>query len=278
MTMTTTFNEWGHPVDQIHAGGAFRKLPRYNRTSDPGRGLFKTFGAVERDDAKLIPESQWKEVDWSHFVVGIKDQDGLGACLCYAAAGILECTRAMAGLDPLPLNAMHLYGQLRYPNDNGSEFEEVLQLLSTSGVITESTLSDDPKNWNPQTWPGSWKKEANLYRPEEVFDLPTRQHIGSAIQLGYCVLLGVSVTDGFEPDKDGVIRPYRVGPLNHGVYACGMKKMLGEWYVDLVNSWSTKWGKEGRAWFPLSCLPPKLNSWCIRAPIIPSNDPMWGGK
>ena len=97
----------------------------------------------------------------------------------------------------------------------------------------------------------------------------------SALQLGFFPLLGVSVTDAFEPDSQGIIHPYPLGGLNHGVCACGMKQINGKWYLLMPNSWGLKWGVNGIAWFPVECLPPQVPAWCVRAPTTPRNDPMF---
>lgn len=276
-TMRTVYDMYGSWNEEIYAGGEWRKLFRCDRRSEPGMGAFPVFRArlagADRGDVQLIPESQWLEIDKSRFVVGIKDQDGIGECLCEAIAGIAECCRAVMGLKKVVLSGSNLYGQVTQV-DQGSDFEETLSAASSTGIAPESVVPEGA--WKRGQWPSGWEQHAAKYRVLEVYDCPTREHIASAAQLGFHCLLGVSVTDGFEPDSNGIIRPYQIGQLNHGVYEAGMKRINGEWYLDLVNSWGTKWGRNGRAWFPMSCLPARVNAWAVRGMCIPPDESLFG--
>lgn len=217
---------------------------------------------------------QWVDVDKSEYLVGIKDQDGKGSCLCNAAVGAMEDTRYATGLKPIRYSAEQLYGQVAYPSDRGSDFEEDLQRLVKVGVTPESVVPAG--QWNPNKWPSGWEQAAAKGKLLKVLDCPTPDHLGSAAQIPgvYCVL-GVSVTSAFQPDSSGFIKPYRLGSINHGVREVGMKKLNGLWCFDMVNSWATSWGVKGRAWLPISCLPAKCPCWAVVEAVTPSDESMF---
>lgn len=261
-------------MEQVFAGGEWRKLFDCERKTEPG-SLFSTFDASklspERYTTPTIPESQWVDIDKSDCLVGIKDQDGIGSCLCNAVAGAMEDVAVAGGLAPIRLCAEQLYGQVAWPSDRGSDFEEDLKAVCQVGIAPESMVPAG--QWNPSKWPGGWKTAAKKYRALKVFDCPTPQHVASAAQIrGIYVVLGVSVTAAFKPDSSGIIHPYRVGGVNHGVREVGMKKISGAWYFDMVNSWGTSWGVKGRAWFPYASLPKNCPVYAIAEVVTPSDE------
>lgn len=264
-SIRTTYTD-GTSFQQVHAGGEWRRLVHI----EPPRGTFVT---LDRGEIPLIPESQWETVDWSHFVVGVKDQGQLGSCLPNAITGAYEDAMNMAGLTPRRLCAEQLYGQVAWPSDNGSTFEETLVKATTVGMVPEALVPAG--RWDPRTWPAEWAEVAKKFKVKEIFDCPTAQHVCTAIQRGFQLPFGVSVTNAFEPDSAGVIHPYKIGQLNHGVRGVGMKKIDGDWYIDMVNSWNARWGVNGHAWFPVRSLPSRVPAWAIRVGVYPSDDPMW---
>ena len=267
------FRQNGNDMD-VHDGTTWRRLVKFQ----PKRGMFQAFdariAAPDRATAPLLPEAQWVDVDKSRFLVGIKDQGQLGSCLTQAVTGSLEDLRAMIGLKRIRLCAEQLYGRVApYPRDQGSTFEECLSEITLHGSVPESVVPAGV--WNPGKYPSGWEQIALSYRAMEIYDCPTGAHLASACQLGFTCVLGVSVNDAFKPDANGVIHPYQPGNPNHGVRECGMRKIGGLWYFDMVNSWGTRWGMNGRALFPVKSLCTDVQAWAIRSPISPADDAMF---
>src|SRR5262245_32811573 len=71
-------------------------------------------------ETPMIQRAQWTEVTLEEFLPEVHDQDGVGACNCFATITCAEGCRNMQGLPPIALSPGWLYGRINGGHDNGS--------------------------------------------------------------------------------------------------------------------------------------------------------------
>jgi len=227
-----------------------------------------------RPEIKLIPREQWAEVDFSHFVPEILDQDRTNACNAFASIQTLHVLRAQAGLPYVKLSPGNLYGRINGGVDGGSNLSDAIQTLEKEGVCTAATVPE--LQWRPSRWPTGWRDEAKKFRILEAWDCPSFDHITSAILLGFPVNLGVLVGSNFTVGEDGWIADYRRGGGGHAMCGVGLLRhpSRGVWGVKVANSWGTRWGRSGFGILPESYFrsTPFTDGWAVRGAVDPSGE------
>jgi hypothetical protein len=82
----------------------------------------------------------------------------------------------------------------------------------------------------------------------------TVEEMKAAIYQYKVVTVDVAAGSGFgDPNSDGVITGCGSRSINHMVTLVGWKKIEGEDYFLVSNSWGTGWGQDGFAWSKLGC-------------------------
>lgn len=220
----------------------------------------------------LIPRSQWKPIDFSHFVPKILDQDGIGACNAFAAVQAMHVIRSQAGLPFVELSAGNLYGRINGGVDRGSTLGDAIQALMDTGVCKASTVPQ--LQWRRTSWPSSWKEEAKRFRILEAYDCPTFEHIASAILYGFPVDFGIFVGGRFRPDpQTGWLPDYVGGGGGHAM--CGVGLAYDDrrgWGIVTANSWGERWGKGGFCIVPESYFRRNVfaDAWAVRGVVDPT--------
>jgi len=238
--------------------------------SYPLGGRPRTLAAGERYPTldrviPLLDEASWHDLDYSHLLWHLHDQDGIGSCNACAATLALEGSREFAGQDRVQLSPGCLYGQICGGRDEGSQLADALQALRNVGTVPASVIP--PLVWQQDRWPPTWRDIAAEYRLDEVYDCPTLPHIVTALHYAWYVDLGIPVHANFEPDADGIIPPPRGALLGyHAMAGYGYRKIGTRHYVGCKNSWGP-WGpnNSGRCWIPQDYLDGCCtDAWCVR--------------
>ncbi|HOB43670.1 MAG TPA: C1 family peptidase [Bacillota bacterium] len=242
----------------LHPGAAYPILG-----SDPAR-----------PNITVIPREQWAEVDFSHLVAEILDQDGTNACNAFAAVQTLHVLRAEAGLPYVRLSPGNLYGRINGGVDGGSYLSDAIKELEKDGVCTAQTVPE--LEWRPRRWPVGWQTEAKKFRILEAWDCPTFEHLASALLLGFPVNLGVFVGRNFSPQSDGWLPDYRGGGGGHAMCGVGLcyHSQRKTWGIKVANSWGTWWGQDGFGVVPESYFRTGAfaDAWAVRGIVDPQGD------
>lgn len=228
----------------------------------------------------LVPEKDWVEFDLTEdsgfrAAVPVKDQDGKGACNGHAAVTSLEGARYLAGLTPVELSPWFVYAILCGGWDSGSNIGDALKLLSTKGTCP---FGDVPyATINPNALTKSNYEEALNYRIEIGSPATTFAELMSLTQRFTLFNFSIRVGNGFNNlDSEGC-PPFASGAGNHAITGgLGAKRMKnGRWKIKWQNSWTTKWGMDGYAWFHETHI--SRQSWFeaygVTAPLDTPGDP-----
>lgn len=179
------------------------------------------------------------------YSVKIKDQNGKGACNGHAAASSLEMARYVAGLPHVELSPWLVYADLCNGWDVGSNIAEALQYLEQNGTCPAEMVPYG--TINPRSVPAAARAAAE-YKIEIGYRLETFRDLCIAAALRMPFNFSVPVNSGFNNlDKDGCPQN-KPGPHNHAVTGGEELVILpsGELAIGMNNSWSPKWGWNGR--------------------------------
>jgi len=224
-----------------------------------------------RPDVTVIPRNQWAEIDFSHLVPEILDQDGQGACNAFASVQTLHVLRNQAGLPYVKLSAGNLYGRINGGVDAGSLLSDAVRTLEKEGVCTADTVPE--LQWRRRSWPRGWEEEAKRFRILEAWDCPSFDHLATALLLGFPVNLGILVGNHFNPGSDGWVPDYRGGGGGHAMCGVGLlfHRERNAWGIKVANSWGKRWGRDGFGIVPESYFQrtPFTDGWAVRGAVDP---------
>jgi len=203
-----------------------------------------------------LPKSDWQEFDATTDThpVAIKDQNGKGACNGFAAATSAEWARWLSGQTHVPLSGWFVYAILCNGVDRGSNIGDALDLLSKTGTCKDGSVTY--ATINPRRLTAEARAEATNYRIEIGETLPDFASIMTAVQFRRSGNFSIKAGPNFDASSldaigsDGVVG-YSRGAGNHAVaFVPAAKKLAnGDWAIKFQNSWGTKWGRAGFAWF-----------------------------
>lgn len=179
------------------------------------------------------------------------DQGQLGSCTGHGTVG------AMVFLHPKEMfSRLDAYYDGRViegdvDQDNGAQIADVLQGLSTAGVVTEDSWPYDPVTFAtpPANLGTDLVTKINEYaRVSDLDDLK------SCLAEGLPVVIGFSVYDNFESEEMAKTGMLTVpGPNDellggHCVLVIGYDETTQKCFVR--NSWGTEWGLSGNFYMP----------------------------
>lgn len=197
----------------------------------------------------LLDPARWEEFELDPGDIRIKDQDGKGACNGHAAATDMEWARRIAGMPHVPLSAWYVYAILCNGWDRGSNIGDALRLCTDRGVCLEPSVPY--ATINPRRIPEAAHAEAKRFRIEIGAKLEGFDALMTATQLRQPFNFSLCVGRGFDQlSAEGVVG-YSRGAGNHAICGgLGAKRLSGgEWAIKFANSWGTRWGQGGYAWF-----------------------------
>ncbi len=266
------------PEDSFWAGGEWRKLSKPSLMAQkPGA---ENRWTVEGSDANepLIPRDKWVEVDLSPFVWKVKNQGQLSSCCPTSGCSVIEISSARAGLNKFTLSVADAYQRINGGRDAGANLEDFTSIVTAAGVCTTDFCKEQAVR--ATDLPGYDVSRAK-HRVLKATFCPDFDAIASAIQRHKPVHFGLLVDSGFSPNDKGIIGPKKShGGGGHAVVACGMKKVNGEWYLVMLNSWGA-WGgsKDGSIISGCCLLHPSyiesmFGAFAYSAVVSPSDDPI----
>jgi hypothetical protein len=233
--------------------------------ADKLRLKWTAFG--DAPNVPLVPEADWKPVDYSNFLPDVYDQDGRGQCASSSACTLVEASYWMAGLSCPKLSAGDLYSRVNGGRDQGSMLEDNMEELLTNGVATAATV--------PYVWDGrrhdtaAVKAERAKRKVVEVYVCPTFEATVSALQQGFLCQVGLMWYNNYNPGSDGWLPSRGTGrPGGHALmaYGCAKNPRTGEWGLLIRNSWNAKWGIGGNCIIPKSDFGRDIGGfWAVRA-------------
>lgn len=232
--------------DYLLVGGGKRYLTA-KRTPAATRAKFAKYA----DSWPTIPQSKWKDFTLCDLCAPrILDQDGRGACVGHGAAGAFEMSWRINGRQPLDFDPWYLYALINGGQDGGAFVGDSLEAMQQYGVALFG--STPYAEYRLPRVPQKAKDEAKRFKPDVVYSCTTPTEIGSAAQRGHPVVFGCQVGGNFSPNSQGIIPRQSGGGGGHCMFVAGVRKINGEWYFHVVNSWSTSWGLNGTCFMPMS--------------------------
>jgi len=222
--------------------GVLRKLVSYQTESALMRGYTADF------DIPDVPESDWREFEYSTTLDTVEDQGDIGACNGFGASGAEWWVRWLAGLGTQRLSPWFVYAILCQGRDVGSSPHAALELLKTLGTCSFDRVPIgliNPRNLTQGAY-----DDALRFRVQRGPHISGFRQLMSATQLGFVVNGTLHADNGiYKLDRFGVSQN-RPGVHNHAIVkGLGAKRLPdGRWAVKYKNSWGRKFGLEGYAW------------------------------
>lgn len=227
---------------------------------------WKVYGEVP--GTKLIPRDQWQEVSLESYLPPVHDQDGKGQCNASATGTAIETSREIGGMSYVELSAGDLYSQINGGRDQGSLLEDGLEVATRDGMAPSKLV---PYVWNGRQYQTQAVKDARKqYRVVEAYLCPTFDHVASAIQQGFPVVVGIWWYDSyFRVDADGWLPRPSGNRGGHAITSYGLTKRGTQWGVSTRNSWGVAWGNGGNFVIPETAFDPNGISgyWAVRSVV-----------
>jgi hypothetical protein len=184
------------------------------------------------------------EGDHSYVVEGI----GVHNCVAHAFASAAMIARSMSGAPYVPLSAWFLYSMINGGHDGGAIGGDAVEVLQKHGICPFNLVPYG--TIKPAGYSDEARKAATRFMLLNYVQIKTFEEAVNAAYYGWGIGFDVRVAGQFETDKHGA-PPFSRGQNNHEVFA-------GEEYVILPdgrraiggrNSWSEKWGVDGRCYW-----------------------------
>lgn len=224
--------------------------------------------------AQTIPRSQWREFDNTIQQVPILDQDGRGSCVGHASASSIMKSRAKLGMTFDLLSPCFIYALGNGGRDAGMVISDAADIILQYGCCLESEFPEGHiyKSQIPQS---AYQTASSRFKVLELYHCANFDEIGTAVQLGWDVVYGITVGTGFNNlNSDGVPG----GGFPRGGHALcdaeAMKKASnGEWLIKTRNSWTTQWGLNGFCYLNEGFLSGNVDAYAIRVVMLDPQDP-----
>jgi hypothetical protein len=264
--------------DAIWAGGQWRKLASLKPCRPGAASRWPVEGATSQEP--LIPEKDWRDVSILNYSKRIADQGSYSSCCPTSGCSALEMFANRSGLKPVRLSAADAYWRINDGRDSGAMLEDFWSIAGSEGVCT-TDFCQEQTGRSPSHKDG-FRSDRGKHRSLRVTYCDGWEAMASAIQRRKPVHFGLMVTSQFSANSQGVIGPKRSrGGGGHAVLAIGMKKIGGEWYIVMQNSWGERWGGSLDGSVPKGCcllhtswIEPAFGCFALAAIVSPSDDPI----
>lgn len=251
----------------VVVGGQKRYLTA-KRTPAAKMRAFRAWDA----DWPVIPQSEWRDFTMADLALPrILDQDGRGACVGHGACGAFELAWRFNLRQHLEFCPWFIYGNINGGRDAGAFVGDSLTSMQKQGVSLWGTIPYS--EYRSSRFPAKAYEEAKRFKPEMVYWTKTFEDIGSAAQRGHPVVFGCEIGNAFNPDSRGVIPAQRGGGGGHCMFVAGVRKIDGQWYLHIINSWGTSWGLNGTCYMPKSYFTDLSDAYAIATPALDPQDP-----
>ena len=193
-------------------------------------------------------------VDLSSDMPQVQDQGRQQSCVAwstsYALKGFSEKRKRNISLLFSP---SFVYNQINGGKDEGSYFEDALNVLSQQGTALLEDMPYDPGNYTRQPTP-EIKQKAKPFTILKWQRINTQdmKEVKMHLKRGFPVIIGAHVDEGFRAGKkDGTQeyvweRPSGKPIGDHAMVVVGFDDSKNAFRV--MNSWGTYWGNDGYCW------------------------------
>lgn len=198
-----------------------------------------------------VPESDWREVDRRKYfgAATVTDQKQTSGCVGFSGAAALSKLRAMRGQPFVPLSGPYLYSLVNGGRDQGAMILDALEALEKYGCATAEQCPL-PNIYRTQTQ--RFDEHARNFRLSKGVSVESAAEAAAVILHGGVLQFGVRVGRNFERFDPRYVAAFERGSANHAVHADGLTHDVKHgWCFDVQNTWSTKWGDDGRFLWPI---------------------------
>lgn len=233
----------------------------HNPTDDPlvtdvnGRPMYG-LGLIPSTDAErrtlpryaahfdTIPRSQWKPISFKDaYPFKILDQGQHGSCVGHGTGTAANKVWQRNGGAPHTFSSCWIYGMINGGRDAGASIVAALHSLQRDGVCFEEEVPEGMVY--ASRFPAQARETAKRFTGWRGYTCETIDELVSGLLNGGMPVYGVTVGGAFQSYSAGWIS-VGWGPANHCVTADGLIEEGGVWGLDSINSWSARWGAEGR--------------------------------
>ena len=215
----------------------------------------------------LLPRSQWKPTTKRVLWAPKKKRNQLdqGKCnfeaICYGIEGI----RRQTGMPEVWLNSSWGYGHINNGVDQGSSLEAGMAFAMKQGTCSTNFFPDG--DW--RTRPNGAEKDALRYRVLEAWYCPTFDHMASAVQAGFPVVIGIvwGNSDGVDSNNWMDNNPAGGSAGGHALCRLQLQNDGQRWGLDGPNSWGN-WERDGYCIIPESRFSGFTGHWAIRSVVV----------
>ena len=256
-------------LDQTDAPDGFRNCCQ-ERSFDPGKMLCRGKPVALWSDVNPdVPRDQWAEAIKQlnaekafayHYVTRIFNQGNEGSCAGNMMAQALETLIRMTfGMSQgVALSAMSLYKRCGRTAQSGAGIDQVLLEAAENGILPLDTTDNKRRfsHTHPATGfrrrlPVGWEGTANLFQPDEFYELATYDNMVSALLKGFIC--------GY-------------GRKSHAI--CMVQPVVDGRHVRVkyANSWGSTWNGDGFGHDSESLINSRgglryYGGWALRTPI-----------
>lgn len=194
---------------------------------------------------QVLPESEWREIDLSHYGVPILDQAMTSSCVGHAADSAVEIAWAQAGKPLKRFSPYFIYGNINGGRDQGAIISDAMESLLADGVAPLETMPRGVMYRNQ--FPTAAVMAAKRFRATKAWVCRTWEAICTSITLGRPTPLGILVGQNFPNlDSDGVAPLPNGGGGGHAILGLGLRRHPRRgWQIKIQNSWSARFGMGG---------------------------------
>jgi hypothetical protein len=180
------------------------------------------------------------------------DQGSTNSCTGHSFAGVVGASLAATGASPVRFSAGFNYGLTNGGRDEGAYCRDLVKSGKEVGLVPEAVIPSD--SYYKQYYPSSAYTVAKRYRIAEAYQIESWVEYCSALTLGYNVYHGFLIGQNFRPDANGFLPDFTGWGGGHAMWSYDLVQhpTNGRWYGCGVNSWGTRWGKNGLCFFPES--------------------------
>lgn len=237
-------------------------------------GGFKRLSAAP--NAKLIDPSDWEDIDLGIDAIPVKFQEQSGCVGQGSHVGFwLAAIAAGITIPPDGFSPTSLYAMVNHGVDKGAIVSEAMQACIDYGFATGDQVPESEYfEWQLSD---EAKETRKRYRVADAYHCSFFEAIGSALQLRYPVVFGLSLPYGYQSvGANGVMPIAPPDPLaGHCMCAYGTTKnpRNGRPLIKARTSWGSGYGNRGNIVFDASHFQRYCDAFAIRADAVDPLDP-----